>query len=121
MDSPTRVPTAIEYFAGIGLVRMGLEPCGWRVVLANDISIKKYEMYKGFFPDAPHHYIVGDVFHIDPDKVPYADLATCSFPCIDLSLAGNMAGINGNHSSVFWGFVGILREQDSQAQSQERV
>ncbi len=111
LKNQTSCHSVAEYFAGIGLVRMGLEPCGWRVVLANDISIKKYEMYKGFFPDAPQHYIVGDVFDIDADKVPNADLATCSFPCIDLSLAGNMAGINGNHSSAFWGFIRILGKQ----------
>ena len=38
--------TTAEYFAGIGLIRMGLEPCGWEVVFANDISHKKY--YKIF-------------------------------------------------------------------------
>ena len=104
--------TVAEYFAGIGLMRMGLEPCGWRVVFANDISEKKYEIYKTFFPDADHHYIVRDIFEIDPSSVPLTTLATCSFPCIDLSLAGNMGGINGEHSSAFWGFIRILKAQD---------
>jgi len=27
-----------EYFAGIGLVRMGIQPYDWQVVFANDIS-----------------------------------------------------------------------------------
>jgi DNA (cytosine-5)-methyltransferase 1 len=104
--------TVAEYFAGIGLVRMGLQPYGWQVVLANDISEKKYEMYKTFFPDADKHYIISDIFDIDPSDVPPATLATCSFPCIDLSLAGNMSGmINGDHSSAFWGFVKILKAQ----------
>lgn len=107
--------TVAEYFAGIGLVRMGLEGCGWHVVFANDISSKKYEMYDDFFPDAARHYTVGDVFDIDASAVPYADLATCSFPCIDLSLAGNMRGINGEHSGAFWGFVSVLRRQGTNA------
>ena len=107
--------TVAEYFAGIGLVRMGLEHCGWRVVFANDISEKKYEMYRAFFPDAHSHYIVGDIFGIDPPRVPLARLATCSFPCIDLSLAGNMKGINGKHSSAFWGFIKILKAQGESA------
>lgn len=47
--------TVAEYFAGIGLVRMGLEPSGWQVVFANDFSDKKYQMYKTFFPDATSH------------------------------------------------------------------
>jgi len=95
--------TVAEYFAGIGLVRMGLQSYGWKVIFANDISRKKFEMYKAFFPDAEAHYVTADIFDIDPTVVPLTTLATCSFPCIDLSLAGNMHGmINGNHSSAFW-------------------
>lgn len=105
--------TAAEYFAGIGLVRMGLQSCGWQVSFASDISEKKYKMYKAFFPDAEAHYKVCDIFDLDPSDVPSTTLATCSFPCIDLSLAGNMNGIMaGNHSSAFWGFVKILKAQE---------
>ncbi len=103
--------TVAEYFAGIGLVRMGLEPRGWRVAFANDISEKKFEMYRAFFPDAGTHYLVRDIFELEPGSVPTTTLATCSFPCIDLSLAGNMNGISGKHSSAFWGFVRILKTQ----------
>lgn len=108
--------TIAEYFAGIGLVRMGLQPRGWRVVFANDISRKKQEMYKAFFPDDEAHYLVSDIFDLDPRQVPDATLATCSFPCIDLSLAGNMSGIiDGGHSSAFWGFIKVLKAQGEAA------
>ena len=107
--------TVAEYFAGIGLIKMGLEQHGWRVVFANDISEKKYEMYNAFFPDAVQHYVIGDIFKIDPSRVPLTTLATCSFPCTDLSLAGNMSGINGEHSSAFWGFTRILQAQGDSA------
>jgi DNA (cytosine-5)-methyltransferase 1 len=107
--------TVAEYFAGIGLVRMGLEPLGWRVLWANDISVKKYEMYTAFFPNARRHYIVRNIFELNPVNVPSTTLATCSFPCIDLSLAGNMNGISGEHSSAFWGFIKILKAQGESA------
>ncbi len=104
-----------EYFAGIGLVRMGLQPHGWQVIFANDISGKKHEMYQEFFPDE-QRYVVGDIFELGPAQIPHATLATCSFPCIDLSLAGNMNGLmNGDHSSAFWGFIRILRDQGEYA------
>ncbi|HXG65705.1 MAG TPA: DNA (cytosine-5-)-methyltransferase [Blastocatellia bacterium] len=115
MNNQAMPMTAAEYFAGIGLVRMGLQPFGWQVVFANDISEKKYEMYKAFFPDAENHYIVDDIFRIDSNKVPTTTLATCAFPCIDLSLAGNMNGIDGKHSSAFWGFIKILKSQGKSA------
>lgn len=103
--------TVAEYFAGIGLVRLGLEQAGWRVVFANDISPAKYEMYKDAFSYDSKHYIVRDVFQLDPSEVPSTLLATSSFPCIDLSLAGKQNGLSGKHSSAFWGFIRILSEQ----------
>lgn len=107
--------TAVEYFAGIGLVRMGLEAAGWRVAYANDFAHKKYMMYRGFFPNSCTQYVVDDIFNVEPSSIPLATLATCSFPCIDLSLAGNMSGINGRHSSAFWGFTSILEVQGKYA------
>jgi DNA (cytosine-5)-methyltransferase 1 len=113
---PSSYLTVAEYFAGIGLVRMGLEQCGWRVAFANDISEKKHEMYRTFFPGNESHYVVRDVFRLDPAAVPVTLLATCSFPCIDLSLAGNMNGLTGGkHSSAFWGFVRVLEAQGAYA------
>jgi len=95
---------------------MGLQSRGWQVVFANDISKKKQEMYEAFFPDDEAHYLVGDIFDIDPRQVPATTLATCSFPCIDLSLAGNMSGIiDGGHSSAFWGFIKMLKAQEVSA------
>ncbi len=116
MTSSSASLTAAEYFAGIGLVRMGLQKHGWEIVFANDISPKKYEMYRAFFPDSNEHYVVKDIFEVDAGIVPFSILATCSFPCIDLSLAGNMNGLmDGKHSSAFWGFVKILRSQGASA------
>lgn len=116
MEFATARLTVAEYFAGIGLVRMGLQPHGWKVIFANDFAPKKFEMYQEFFPDADEHYKVEDIFNLNPAEIPQTTLATCSFPCIDLSLAGNMNGImKGNHSSAFWGFVNILKAQGDSA------
>lgn len=115
MANRSELLTVAEYFAGIGLMRMGLERCGWQVVYANDFSPKKFEMYKAFFPDADEHYEVEDIFEVDKGSIPHTLLATCSFPCIDLSLAGNMNGLGGKHSSAFWGFAHALRAQGESA------
>jgi DNA (cytosine-5)-methyltransferase 1 len=97
---------ALEFFAGIGLVRMALQREGWNVVFANDIDPKKYEMYRANFGGKEFH--LDDITNIKASKLPPAGLATASFPCIDLSLAGNRAGLNGQHSSVFWHFYKLL-------------
>ena len=109
----TELPlTFVEYFAGIGLFRMGLEAAGWQVVYANDWSAEREQMYSGFFDES---YLAQDVFSLAVEEIPQATLATCSFPCIDLSLAGKGEGINGRHSGAFWGFYEILKKQGENA------
>jgi DNA (cytosine-5)-methyltransferase 1 len=105
--------TVTEFFAGIGLVRMGLERDDWSVVFANDIATDKQELYAGHFHDVPSHFLREDIHSLDVEKVPSATLATASFPCTDLSLAGMRHGLSGKHSSAFWGFIRILDELDS--------
>ncbi len=100
-----------EYFAGIGLVRLGLEQAGWNVLFSNDWSPSKFEMYSAHFKDASAHYKVQDIFSLSSTDIPSTLLATASFPCVDLSLAGNLKGIDGEHSSAFWGFTQVLDNQ----------
>lgn len=99
-----------EFFAGIGLMRVGLEGQGWSVRYANDLDQRKYEMYRAQFPDAERHFHVGDIHEVSAESVPAVTLATASFPCNDLSLAGSRGGLEGAQSSAFWGFVRILRD-----------
>jgi DNA (cytosine-5)-methyltransferase 1 len=101
-------PRAAEFFAGIGLVRRALEDAGFAVVFANDIEAKKRDMYAGNF-DASD-FICGDVREVRGAVVPEIELATASFPCTDLSLAGNRAGLAGVQSSMFWEFARVLGE-----------
>lgn len=103
---PTR--TVAEFFAGIGLMRLGLSRGGWRVVWANDIDQDKYEMYCGHFKDGHRHFHLADVHSVDPKDIPPVTLATASFPCNDLSLAGARRGLSGRQSSAFWGFIDAL-------------
>jgi DNA (cytosine-5)-methyltransferase 1 len=111
-DSTTLLPrkTVAEFFAGIGLMRMGLEVEGWRVVYANDLDPQKREMYAAHFPDANEHFDPSDVHDVLVSTVPTVTLATASFPCNDLSLAGARVGLNGKESSAFWGFIRLIRE-----------
>lgn len=96
-----------EFFAGIGLMRIGLERAGWRISFANDIEEDKWRMYRDNFGDTGE-FVLGDVHQLDAASVPSVALATASFPCNDLSLAGARKGLAGEQSSAFWGFIGVL-------------
>ena len=96
-----------EFFSGIGLMREAIEPLGWDCIFANDIARDKAEMYTARF--GAEHLLVGDIHGVTladlPDEL---DLLTASFPCIDLSLAGNRAGLAGKHSGTVWPFLGLV-------------
>lgn len=101
-----------EFFAGIGLVREGLRAGGWRCIFANDNEPKKREMYEGHFGRASY-FILDDIRwtggilrHLT--RAPF--LATASFPCTDLSLAGHWKGLRGRHSSTFFAFTEVIRQ-----------
>lgn len=100
--------TVAEFFSGIGLMRAGLEPQGWTVLFANDMDAQKCEMYRDHFPDADTHLVCGDIHQLKADLIPSVTLATASFPCNDLSLAGARRGLHGKESSAFWGFIAAL-------------
>ena len=102
--------TVAEFFAGIGLVRMALERVGGQVLFANDIDPLKYQMYKHEFGDSDGKFRLGDIHEIKGTDIPEVDLATASFPCTDLSLAGARKGLSGDHSSTFWEFLRIITE-----------
>jgi DNA (cytosine-5)-methyltransferase 1 len=100
-----------EFFAGIGLVRLALERRGWRAVFSNDIDPQKHEMYAhNFRGDPPGQYHLGDVRELRGTDVPDIALATASFPCTDLSLAGRRNGLAGEQSGTLWQFLRILDE-----------
>lgn len=60
---------------------------------------------------------LGDISKIE--KLPYADLWTCSFPCTDVSCAGKMKGLNpdsSTRSSLLWENIRLLniaKEEDA--------
>jgi len=109
MGAATTKKTVAEFFAGIGLMRAGLDRAGWTTIIANDIDPVKRRLYTNHFINSADHFILEDIYNLTGKDIPNVDLATASFPCTDLSLAGRRAGLQGEHSSAFWGFVDVLQ------------
>lgn len=100
-----------EFFAGIGLVHEALKDSGWGCIYANDIDPKKESMYKGHFGNSPyfHRQDVWETESIVEELGLCPFLATASFPCTDLSLAGHWQGFEGDQSSTYFGFIRVLQ------------
>lgn len=104
--------TFVEFFAGVGLIREGLSNSNWKCILANDISLDKKETYVENFGD--NDFWLGDIWDIveNPNIIPNdAFLYTASFPCTDLSVAGNQAGLAGKQSGTLNALIEILNDK----------
>ena len=101
------MPKFYEFFAGGGMARAGLGE-EWSCVFANDFSEHKAKAYRENW--GGKHLLVEDINKISSSALPgHADLAWASFPCQDLSLAGNGAGLKGERSGTFWGFLKVIQ------------
>lgn len=108
----------IELFAGYGSQAMALERIGanfehYRVVEFDKPAIKSYNAVHGTdFPDLDIRNVHGEDLEImDRDKYTY--LMTYSFPCTDISQAGQMRGFeegSGTRSALLWEVKRILEE-----------
>lgn len=105
-----------EFFAGGGLARIGLGQ-GWCCLFANDIDEKKAAAYKANFNGAPELKVC-DIATVSPSDLPgIADLAWASFPCQDLSLAGNRRGLDADRSGTFWPFWRLMQRLISEGRA----
>ena len=96
------------------MARLGLGERSWKCVFANDICEKKAAAYRAAFRPADE-LKVADIGSLATRDLPgRATLAWASFPCQDLSLAGNGAGLNGERSGTFkpfWKLMEQLKEE----------
>jgi DNA (cytosine-5)-methyltransferase 1 len=108
-----RMFTALDFFAGSGLVRLGLAP-EFETLWANDNCAKKRDTY--IANHRRDEFVLADIQNVKGRDVPAVDLAWASFPCQDLSLAGNMNGMkSGTRSGLFWDWIRVLKEMQKQA------
>lgn len=95
------------------MARLGLGST-WRCTFANDSCQKKASAYRQYFGHSPE-LKVADVAKLTTKDLPGApDLIWASFPCQDLSLAGNGAGLDGERSGTFrpfWRLVSGMIEE----------
>lgn len=108
-------PTVLEFFAGGGMARLGLD--GWRTVFANDLDPMKARAYAANF--GAEHLVQGDVWSLSAADLPpgRADLAWASSPCQDLSLAGARGGLSARRSGAFWGFWRLIEALDAEGRA----
>lgn len=100
--------TFYEFFAGGGMARAGLGE-EWRCLFANDFDHKKSRIYRENW-NGGTELKTADVRSLTTRDLPgEPELAWASFPCQDLSLAGDGAGLKGDRSGTFWPFWNLMK------------
>ena len=101
----SELPRMLEFFAGGGFANIGMDD-DFQCVFANDNDPLKASVYRRNFGASKFNF--DDVWKLNPDDIPDAELAWASFPCQDISIAGARKGLNAPRSSAFWGFWRLI-------------
>lgn len=107
MNTEEVIPTCLDFFAGSGLVAEGLKGY-FQTVWANDICEKKARVFCANHDKNVFH--LGSIENVKGDDLPPALLSWGSFPCQDLSLAGNMGGLSSSRSGMVWQWLRVMDE-----------
>ena len=98
-------PTVGSLFSGIGGFDLGLARAGWEVKWQVESNPFRQKILKQHWPDVE---LRSDI-RTDTDGLERVDLICGGFPCQDLSVSGNRAGLAGERSGLFFQFTRILR------------
>ena len=119
------MPEFYEFFAGGGMARAGLGQ-DWQCLFANDFDEMKAKAYRENW--GGDDLKEGDVNALRTADLPgHPDLVWASFPCQDLSLAGNYAGIghpsakSHTRSGTFWPFWKLMRDLATEGRSPKLI
>lgn len=105
----------VDFFAGIGGIRLGLEQAGHKCVGFCEFDKYARTAYKAMY-DTEGEWENHDVRTVKPYDVPAADLWCFGFPCQDISVAGKQKGLQeGERSGLFYEIMRLLagRRKDS--------
>lgn len=105
----------VDFFAGIGGIRLGLEQAGHKCVGFCEFDKYARAAYKAMY-DTEGEWESHDVRTVRTYDIPDADLWCFGFPCQDISVAGKQKGLQeGERSGLFYEIMRLLagrRQED---------
>jgi DNA (cytosine-5)-methyltransferase 1 len=97
----------IDFCAGIGGGRIGLENLGMKCIGFSEIAPSYINTYKMFFGDNEPNY--GDLMKINPRNLPDFDLLIAGFPCQPFSVIGPRTGMHDRRGQIILGLIKIMK------------
>jgi DNA (cytosine-5)-methyltransferase 1 len=96
----------IDFCAGIGGGRIGLENLGMQCVGFSEIDRNSIKTYTEFFGEEEKNY--GDLMKVNFDDLPNFDLMIAGFPCQTFSVIGKRTGMKDRRGQIIFGLIDIM-------------
>lgn len=100
--------TFIDFFAGVGGFRRGLELAGHKCLGFCEYDKFAVQSYRAIH-DTEGEWYAKDIRTVRADDIPRADIWCAGFPCQDISVAGKQLGFKGERSSLFFTVTGLVQ------------
>ena len=96
----------VDFCAGIGGFRLGLEALDGKAVYTCDIDEKCEETYSANFGTG---FDAKDIAGVEPDALPEHNIFCAGFPCQPFSIAGKRKGFSDSRSNVFKHIIRLVQ------------
>ena len=101
----------IDFFAGIGGFRLGMEQAGHECVGHCEIDKFADKSYRAMHDVKESEWYADDITRVEPDELPEADCYCFGFPCQAFSIAGNRRGFEDTRGTLFFEVMRLAKER----------
>lgn len=102
--------TFLDFFAGVGGFRRGMELAGHKCLGHCEIDKFANMSYNAIHDPKGDEWFESDIRRANADELPRADVWCFGFPCQDISVAGKQLGFKGQRSSLFFTVTRLVRD-----------
>ena len=109
-DYQSSEKTFLDFFAGVGTIRIGFEQAGW--TCNGHVEWDKFAQasYNAMHDIKDGEFNGWDIREVRADELPKSDLWAFGAPCQDFSIAGKRKGMDGERSSLIREIFRLIEE-----------
>lgn len=100
----------MDFCAGIGAGRLGLEKNGLACVGFSEIDRMAERTYRNIFGQEEENY--GDLMDIKTENIPDFEMMIAGFPCQTFSVIGQRKGMGDKRGQIIFGLIKIMKEKN---------
>ena len=103
--------TFLDFFAGIGGFRLGMEMAGHTCVGHCEIDDFANKSYIAMHNPKESEWFAKDIRSVEPSDLPEADVYCFGFPCQSFSIAGKRHGFEDTRGTLFFEIMRLAKER----------